>query len=32
MLLARSPEWLPWLRPLVLVASVAAAVGMLLPL
>jgi 4-amino-4-deoxy-L-arabinose transferase-like glycosyltransferase len=31
-LLARSPEWLPWLRPLVLVASVAAAVGMLLPL
>ena len=31
-LLARSPEWLPWLRPLILVASVAAAVGMLLPL
>jgi hypothetical protein len=31
-LLARSPEWLPWLRPLVIVASVAAAVGIVLPL
>src|SRR5918912_1115847 len=31
-LLARSPEWLPWLRPVVLVASVAAAVGIVLPL
>ncbi len=31
-LLARSTEWLPWLRPLVIVASVAAAVGIVLPL
>jgi hypothetical protein len=31
-LLARSPEWLPWLRPLVIVASVVAAVGIVLPL
>ncbi len=31
-LLARSPEWLPWLRPLVVVAAVAAAVGVVLPL
>ncbi|HVN11506.1 MAG TPA: glycosyltransferase family 39 protein [Kineosporiaceae bacterium] len=31
-LLDRSPDWLPWLKALVLVAGLAAAVGLLLPL
>ncbi|HYJ75101.1 MAG TPA: glycosyltransferase family 39 protein [Kineosporiaceae bacterium] len=31
-LLDRSPDWLPWLRPLVLVAGAVAAVGLVAPL
>ena len=31
-LLDRSPDWLPWLRTVVLIAGIAAAVGLLLPL